>query len=119
MAGPSPRRIINGRFLFFKGVDFMKDAYEILRLKEIELAKVKTEVEALGIVAPLLWDAADLGADGTRPSTRWAGPPRPIQVPKEVDTDPQPDRAPELEDENHGFPITAQDVLPAADSYGQ
>ena len=26
----------------------MKDAYEILRLKEIELAKVKDEVDALG-----------------------------------------------------------------------
>jgi hypothetical protein len=34
----------------------MKDAYEILRQKEIELTKVKAEVEALGIVAPLLSD---------------------------------------------------------------
>jgi hypothetical protein len=82
----------------------MKDAYEILRLKEIELAKVKTEVEALGIVAPLLSDEADLGADSTRPSTRWTGPPRPIQVPKEVDTDPQPDRAPEWKTKTAGFP---------------
>jgi hypothetical protein len=96
----------------------MKDVYEILGLKEIELAKVKTEVEALGVVAPLLSDEADLGADSTRPSTRWTAPPRPIQVPKEVNTDPQRDRAPELEDENRGFLITAQDVLPAADSHG-
>ena len=34
----------------------MKDAYEILRLKEIELSRVKAEVEALSIVAPLLSD---------------------------------------------------------------
>jgi hypothetical protein len=30
----------------------MKDAYEILRLKEIDLSKVEGEVEALRIVAP-------------------------------------------------------------------
>ena len=41
----------------------MKDAYEILRLKEIELSRVKAEVEALGIVAPLLSDEADAGDD--------------------------------------------------------
>ena len=41
----------------------MKDAYEILRLKEIELSRVKAEVEALGIVAPLLSDEGDVGAD--------------------------------------------------------
>ena len=54
----------------------MKDVYEILRLKEIEWAKVKAEVEALGIVAPLLSDEGDLGADNTPPSTRWTAPPR-------------------------------------------
>jgi len=58
----------------------MKDVYEILRLKEIELTKVKAEVEALGIVAPLLSDEGGLGADSTRPSARWTAPPRPIQV---------------------------------------
>ena len=82
----------------------MKDAYEILRLKEIELTKVKVEVEALGIVAPLLSDEGDLGADSTRPSTRWNAPPRPIQVPKGANTDPQPDRAPEWKTRTAGFP---------------
>jgi hypothetical protein len=84
----------------------MKDAYEILRLKEIELSRVKAEVEALGIVAPLLSDEGDLGADSTPPSTRWTAPPRTIQVPKGANT------------ENRGFPITARDVVPAADSHG-
>ena len=82
----------------------MKDAYEILRLKEIELAKVKDEVDALGIVAPLLSDERDLGADSTRPSTRWTASPRPIQVPKGANTDPQPDHAPEWKERTVGFP---------------
>jgi hypothetical protein len=38
----------------------MKHAYEVLRLKEIELSRVKAEVEALGIAAPLLSDEGDL-----------------------------------------------------------
>ena len=82
----------------------MKDAYEILRLKEIELAKVKTEVEALGIAAPLLSDEGDVGADSTPPSTRWTTPPRPVQVPKGANTDPQPDHAPEWRTRTAGFP---------------
>ena len=81
----------------------MKDAYEILRLKEIELAKVKTEVEALGIVAPLLSDEGDVAADSAPPSTRWTAP-RPIQVPKGANTDPQPDHAAEWKTRTAGFP---------------
>jgi hypothetical protein len=82
----------------------MKDAYEILSLKEIELAKVKAEVEALGIVAPLLSDEGDLGADHTAPSTRWTASPRPTQVPKGANTDPQPDHAPEWKTRTASFP---------------
>ncbi len=82
----------------------MKDAYEILRLKEIELSRVKAEVEALGIVAPLLSDEGDLGADSTRASTRRTAPPRPIQVPKGANTDPQPDHAPEWKTRTVGLP---------------
>jgi hypothetical protein len=82
----------------------MKDAYEILRLKEIELAKVKTEVEALGMVAPLLSDEEDLGADSTRPSTRRSAPTRPIQVSKGANTEPQPGHAPEWKARTASFP---------------
>jgi hypothetical protein len=82
----------------------MKDAYEILRLKEIELSRVKAEVEALGIVAPLLSDEGELGADSTRPSTRWTAPLRPIQVPKGANIDPQPEHAPEWKTRTAGFP---------------
>jgi hypothetical protein len=82
----------------------MKDAYEILRLKEIELSKVKAEVEALGIVVPLLSDDGDSGNENLPVTTRWTAPPRPIQVPKGANTDPQPDRAPEWKTKTAGFP---------------
>jgi hypothetical protein len=81
----------------------MKDADEVLRLKEIELSKVKTEVEALGIAAPLLSDEGDAGADNPPPSTRWNAP-RSIQVPKAANTDPQPDHAPEWKTRTAGYP---------------
>jgi hypothetical protein len=81
----------------------MKDAYEILRLKEIELSRLKAEVEALGIAAPLLSDEGDPGADSVPPSTRWTAP-RPIQVPKGTNTDPQPEHAPERKERTAGFP---------------
>ena len=80
----------------------MKDAYEVLRLKEIELAKVKDEVEALGIVAPLLSDEGDAGADAPTP-TRWNAA-RPIQVPKGANTDPQPEHASEWKTRTAGYP---------------
>jgi hypothetical protein len=82
----------------------MKDAYEILRLKEIELAKVKTEVEAMGIAAPLLSEDGDSGNENLPVTTRWTASPRPIQVPKGANTDPQPDHAPEWKSRTAGFP---------------
>ena len=82
----------------------MKDVYEILRLKEIELSKVKAEVEALGIVAPLLSDDGDSGKENSPATTRWTAPPRPIQVPKGANTDPQPEHAPEWKTRTAGFP---------------
>jgi hypothetical protein len=75
----------------------------MLRLKEIELAKVKTEVEALGIAAPLLSEDGDSGNENL-PTTRWTASPRPIQVPKGANTDPQPDHAPEWKTRTAGFP---------------
>jgi hypothetical protein len=82
----------------------MKDPYEILRLKEIELAKVKDEVEALGIVAPLLSDEADLGSDSMTPSTRWTAPARPVQVPKAANADPHPEHSVDWKERTAGFP---------------
>jgi FtsZ-binding cell division protein ZapB len=35
----------------------MKDVYEVLRQKELEVSRLQTEVEALRVAAPLLTDA--------------------------------------------------------------
>jgi hypothetical protein len=82
----------------------MKDAYEILRLKEIELSRVKAEVEALGIVAPLLSDDGDSGNANLPVTTRWTAPSRPVQVPKGTNNDPQPDHSAEWKARTAGFP---------------
>ncbi len=37
----------------------MKDVYEVLRQKELDLRRVQTEVDALHVVVPLLADSAD------------------------------------------------------------
>ena len=52
----------------------MKDVYEILRLKEIELSRVGAEVEALRIAAPLLTDDTDSGGTDAPVSSRWSAP---------------------------------------------
>ena len=39
----------------------MKDAYEVLRLKENEMSRVEVEVESLRVVAPLLSDDEETG----------------------------------------------------------
>jgi len=82
----------------------MKDINEVLRLKEIELAKAKSEVEALGIAAPLLSEEGDAIADSMPPSSRLTTMPRPMQVPKGANTDPQPDHAPEWKTRTAGLP---------------
>jgi hypothetical protein len=82
----------------------MKDAYEILRLKEIELSKVEGEVKALRIVAPLLSDDEDVSNDNALASTRWTAPARPGQVPQAVNTNPQPEHSLDWKERTAGFP---------------
>jgi hypothetical protein len=82
----------------------MKDIYEILRLKEIELSRVETEVEALRIAAPLLTDDTDLGKGDASVSTRWSAPTRPLQVPRAANSDPQPEHAADWRERTAGFP---------------
>jgi hypothetical protein len=83
----------------------MKDAYEVLRSKELEMETLAVEIEALRVVAPLLSDDGDSGNDSTPiAAPRWTAPPRPIQVPKGANTDPQPDHAPEWKTRTAGFP---------------
>ena len=41
----------------------MKDVYEVLRQKELELARLAAEVETLRVAAPLLSDNKEVGND--------------------------------------------------------
>ena len=41
----------------------MKNVYEVLRQKELELSRLEKEVEALRVAAPLLSDDKDISAD--------------------------------------------------------
>ena len=83
----------------------MKDSYEVLRSKEREMGTLAVEIEALRVVAPLLSDDGDSGNDSTPvAATRWTAPPRPIQVPKGANTDPQPELAAEWKARTAGFP---------------
>lgn len=43
----------------------MKNVYEVLRQKELELARLEKEVEALRVAAPLLSDDKDVAATET------------------------------------------------------
>jgi hypothetical protein len=53
----------------------MKNIYEVLREKEIDLARLRTEVDALRFVAPLLADRSDDRNDDQsahQPDLAWA-----------------------------------------------
>jgi hypothetical protein len=64
----------------------MKNVYEVLRQKELELTRLEKEVEALRVAAPLLSDDKDIGAD-TAPNVKPAlatavnAPQQPIRIP--------------------------------------
>ena len=83
----------------------MRDVYEVLGSKEREMETLAVEIEALRVVAPLLSDDDGDSGDDRTPvaATRWTAPPRPIQVPKGANTDPQPDHTPEWRTRTAGF----------------
>jgi hypothetical protein len=81
----------------------MKDVYEVLRAKELEIEDLRIEIEALRIAAPLLSDDGD-DKGAAVVSTRWVAPPRPFQVPQAANSDPQPEHAPEWKERTAGFP---------------
>jgi hypothetical protein len=82
----------------------MKDAHEVLRLKEIELSRVTKEVEALRVAAPLLSDGWESADDKAAVSSHWTASGRPVQVPRVANADPQPEHAAEWKDGTAGFP---------------
>ena len=63
----------------------MKNVYEVLRQKELELAKLEKEVEALRIAAPLLSDDKEVVAEISEGKTVTASalpPQQPIRIPQ-------------------------------------
>jgi hypothetical protein len=64
----------------------MKNVYEVLRQKELELARLEKEVEALRVAAPLLSDDKDVGSDApiAKPTltTATPTPQQPIRIPQ-------------------------------------
>lgn len=64
----------------------MKNVYEVLRQKELELSRLEKEVEALRVAAPLLSDDKDAASDatGTKPTLTASSPApqQPIRIPQ-------------------------------------
>jgi hypothetical protein len=63
----------------------MKNVYEVLRQKELELARLEKEVEALRVAAPLLSDDKDVISDTVaKPAiaTQVPAPQQPIRIPQ-------------------------------------
>jgi hypothetical protein len=61
----------------------MKNVYEVLRQKEMELTRLEKEVEALRLVAPLLSEEKEMNSDMMKPTLATAvnGPQQPIRIP--------------------------------------
>jgi hypothetical protein len=73
----------------------MKNVYEVLRQKEMELTRLEKEVEELRLVAPLLSEEKELNGEVAKPTLATAvnGPQQPIRVPPAVVAAAQPVRA--------------------------
>jgi len=74
----------------------MKNVYEVLRQKELELARLEKEVEALRVVAPLLSpeDSKEMGLDNPKPTLATTQTTQTIRIPQQaaVNQNPQPAR---------------------------
>jgi len=61
----------------------MKNVYEVLRQKEMELTRLEKEVEALRLVAPLLSEEKEVSVEVTKSALPTAvnGPQAPVRIP--------------------------------------
>ena len=82
----------------------MKDVYEILRLKELEISRLEIEVEALRVVTPLLSENQEVSPDDQPTATRPTTPSQPTRVPKAVNANPQPEHAAGWEEKVKSWP---------------
>jgi hypothetical protein len=82
----------------------MKNVYEVLRQKELELARLEKEVEALRVAAPLLSEDKETGTDSKPTLTPGTGQ-QPIRIPQPaVSAAPQAARAAGWEDTAKRWP---------------
>ena len=71
----------------------MKNVYEVLRQKEMELSRLEREVEALRLVAPLLSEEKEMASDMVKPlAAAVNGPQQPIRMAPPVAANAQPAR---------------------------
>ena len=85
----------------------MKNVYEVLRQKELELARLEKEVEALRVAAPLLSDDKESSLDvaASKPTLTTPIPAQqPIRIPPAVNVAAQPARAAGWEDTAKRWP---------------
>jgi hypothetical protein len=85
----------------------MKNVYEVLRQKEMELTRLEKEVEALRLVAPLLSEGMELNSDVAKPALATAvnGPQPPVRIPSPpVVAAAQPVRAAGWDDNTKRWP---------------
>ena len=61
----------------------MKNVYEVLRQKELELTRLEKEVEALRVAAPLLSEEKETLAEAPKP-TLTTTQPQPVRIPPVV-----------------------------------
>jgi hypothetical protein len=80
----------------------MKNVYEVLRQKEMELARLEKEVEALRVAAPLLSEMGE-GGEAKAISTP-ASQQQPIRIPQPAVATPAPARAAGWEDTAKRWP---------------
>jgi len=60
----------------------MKNVYEVLRQKELELARLEKEVEALRVAAPLLSEESAGETGSSKPTLTTATAQQPIRIPQ-------------------------------------
>ncbi len=66
----------------------MKNVYEVLRQKELELTKLEKEVEALRVAAPLLSEEKEQIAEVPKPTLAAASQQQPVRIPPAVAAQP-------------------------------
>jgi len=82
----------------------MKDVYELLRQKELEISRLEIEVEVLRVVAPLLAENQDVNHDDQPTATGSTTASQPARVPRAVNANPQPEHAAEWKEKVKSWP---------------